>query len=132
MTTQILLSDNDERIETRIRLMEWVGVTAIDLWNDIDGNGTPDKYESRQKNPNSSENEYIDIGRGHDLVGKVVQWSWMPSRPTTSPDDEWIVEIDVRQNGVSLAGFPLTSRGPFPEGKKHGLFQVWLPVRGAD
>jgi hypothetical protein len=112
-------------VTTVIRILkQHVGVTAIDLWDDSDHNGRPDKFLKRLKDYNDRENQPIDLDLPDALDDKVVQWIWMPSQPPQSTEG-WEVEIDVTQGGKSLPSMPLRLSGDYPEGQGFGVFQTW-------
>jgi hypothetical protein len=113
-------------LTTRIRILrQHVGVTAIDLWDDTDHNGRPDRFVARLKAPGETENEPFALGVPAVLVEKVVQWIWMPSQPPGSAEG-WEVEIDVSQAGRSLDGMPLRLGGDYPPGQGYGLYETWF------
>lgn len=117
-------------LSTTIRILKaHVGVTAIDLWDDSDHNGRPDQFLMRVKQPNQNENESVGLGAAAALADKVVQWTWMPSQPPLS-NDGWQVEIDVSQDGQSLAGMPMKLAGDYPDGQGFGIFQTWYRLVG--
>jgi hypothetical protein len=115
-------------VTTRVVIQkQHVGVTSVDLWNDSDGNGRPDAFIKRIKQPNEKENQSVPVGSAAELANKVVQWIWMPSQP---PDQQgqkegWQVLIDVQQDGKSVADMPLTLTGDYPDGRAYGLFDTW-------
>jgi hypothetical protein len=112
-------------LRTQLRLLkQHVGVSALDLWDDVDHNGRPDSYIRRLKEPNSGENVVVDLGRPAPLIGKIVQWIWMPSLPAHTRED-WAVEISITADGTELLG-PLELSGKYPEGKTYGLYQTWF------
>ncbi len=117
-------------IVTSVRILKaHVGVTAIDLWADTDHNGRPDQFLKRIKQPNQDENGQIALGSPAELDGQVVQWIWMPSQPPMATDG-WEVEIDVTQNGQSLAGMPMRLAGDYPDGQRYGTFETWYQMVG--
>lgn len=120
-------------IRAGIRVIDHIAVTALDLWDDTDRNGRPDLFLRQIKDPNVEENRIVEIGEPSGILGKVLQWIWMPSQPPDSADD-WVVELHLEQAKTPLEGFPLRLRGPYPSGEKYGLFQTWVrfvEARGA-
>lgn len=124
MKRDVKLQKNGGVIAAGVRVIDHPAATWLDSWLDEDGNGRPDKYRSRVKAPNDRENQVIDIGDPSALLGTILQWVWMPSQPPNSVDD-WVIELHLKQNGVSLEGFPLKLTGKYPDGKKYGLFETW-------
>jgi hypothetical protein len=108
-----------------IEVIDHIAVTSLDLWDDEDANGRPDRFLRRIKNPNQAENELVEIGAAEALIGKVLQWIWMPSQPPDSTDD-WIVRLRVEQGGKALPNFPLRLQGSYPSGQTTGIFQTWI------
>jgi hypothetical protein len=117
-------------VTTEIRILkQQIGVTAVDLWDDTDHNGRPDRFLSRLKSPGDRENQPLEIGTPVALADKVVQWIWMPSQPPAGgpgSGEGWAVEIDVRQNGQPLAGTPMRLAGDYPPGQGYGLYETWF------
>lgn len=120
------IKTNDGVVIARVVIQKaHVGVTSIDLWELSHGSGRPDAYLRRIKPPNEKENQFVVIGTPETVANKVVQWSWMPSRPPTGTEG-WEVSIDVQQDGGSVKGMPVTLAGDYPDGRGYGLYESWF------
>jgi hypothetical protein len=130
MAREVTIVSGGATISASTRILTHIGITAIDLWEDKDANGRPDRFLRRLKNWSERENEIVDLGTPAELTGKVIQWLWMPSQPPDSQDG-WSVELDLRQGGHNLERFPLPMSGVYPVGQKFGLFETWAKLVSA-
>lgn len=81
----------------------------IDVWRYV-RHPPPDMVHAYDvKRPGDDARGYFLAGTGASLIGKVVRWSWIW-------DDPWQVRIDVRQDGVSVPGFPAGYSGRLGHG----------------
>jgi hypothetical protein len=124
MARDVIIDVENGSISAGVLIFGHIGVTAIDLWTDEDGNGRPDKFERRLKNWNDLENQIVEIGTVSELKGKIVQWVWMPSQPPDT-DAGWTVALQLKQGARHLSGFPLELSGVYPGDRKYGLFETW-------
>jgi hypothetical protein len=124
MSRDVTIEAGNGGISAGVLIFEHIGVTAIDLWADEDGNGRPDRFVRRLKDWNDRENQLIAIGSATELAGKIVQWVWMPSQPLTT-NDGWRVALHLKQGTRDLGQFPVELSGAYPAGQKYGLFETW-------
>jgi hypothetical protein len=66
------------------------------------------------------------VGPAGALVGKLVSWVWPCAVPEGAGVDfrMWHVRLDVRQDGLSLPGYPVEYSGPLPPGQPLSQLKV--------
>lgn len=94
------------------------GTVSLALWRDVDNNGRPDTLDKELASWGPS--APVGVGSPSDVVGKFLQWLWMPSQPPGSTAD-WEVELTLRQGSDQV--FASKPTGKYPA-DKFGIFQL--------
>lgn len=132
------LSKNAGDVYSKLTILrQHIGLSSVDLFEDIDQNGTADKVIGRLKQPGVQEGEWARLGGPDDLNAKILQWVWMVAKPPSSAEP---CEVRLQVAQFSSAPAP-TAAAPgaqlaldrtiatnFPVGGHHGTFDIFFLV----
>ena len=128
MSEPIRLDPNAGAVEVGGQLL-WpeAGPLRIGIWRRV-RHPPPDlsfvapvkEYEDRQDG-------LFSAGDPVRLVGKVLTWQWACWGHEPDPRG-WKVRIDVRQDGLSVPGYPIEYEGSLPRGRPLAELRIIEPI----
>ena len=88
----------------------------IDVWRRV-RHPPPDFVHAYTVKSVQDNNEAPSVGHPATLPGKMISWVWLCDGLDMTEADRWHVRVDVRQDGISVPGFPADYRGVAPPGQ---------------